>query len=84
MGTIQHNGVKAQRVAMAAGCACSRCDQMRETRRYVIGGGTYTLAEMLSANEGDDALAADLAEMLPGDCRHDMHGEDVDCVRVSL
>ena len=54
-----------------------------DTRRYLIGGHAYTLAEMLESNADDEDVCMTLSAMKPGDCLREMHAEDVDCVAVS-
>ncbi len=54
-----------------------------DTRRFLVDGETFTLAEMLLANEGDWAMCDELEAMKPGDVRDDYHAERVECVAVS-
>ena len=55
-----------------------------DTRRFTVDGESYTLAEMLAANAGDDETCEALVAMRPGDVRDDYHAERVECVEVSL
>lgn len=58
-------------------------DTTNDTRRCLIDGESYTLAEMMAANIADQDTCDWLRAAKPGDVRDDYHAERVECVAVA-
>ena len=52
--------------------------------RFVVDGERFTLAEMLDANEGDDATCDWCRNAAPGDCANAWQANRVDCIAVDV
>ena len=51
-----------------------------DSRRFVVDGERYSLAEMLDANAEDDVTCDWLRAAKPGDVFDDMHAERIECI----